>query len=310
MKQDKKIVLELVESRLRIEELEHKVKVYELEYQNHGMMHLCMPNYRGTMESQAYLSMFQLWHKLGVLRREFSFSNHMCTIVSTARQMCVLTALSDPKCEYVVFIDDDMTFSPDQFLMLERELFDNDLDYISALGFSNSIPTKPCVFGRYDKDRTEENSNTWWHVVTDYPRDQRFECFATGMGMVIIRKRMLDGMRRDKNGDIIEGYQHFLYDGIPNEDIGFCINAREAGYKIWCDSRVKLGHISKDRPLISEETYDSCGKAIEYGGDMARLQFVQGEVDLEPVNGKVKAAKVEPREVFIDLKDWDANIVV
>ena len=279
----KEIVRELEAARERIADLEHKVDVYELDYAHHGLMHLCMPNYRGTIESQSYLSMFQLWHQLGVLRREFSFSNHMCTIVSTARQMCVNSALADPKCEYIVFIDDDMVYTPDQFLMLEKEMFQNNLDYISGLGFSNSVPTKPCVFGTYNKDRDEKDSNSWWHIVTDYPRDQRFKCFATGMGMTLIRTRMLDGMRKDDAGKVIDGYQHFVHAGIPNEDIGFCINAGEKGYDIWCDSRVKLGHISKDRPIISEETFDSCGDAIEYGGEMKRLRFIEGTAALEEV---------------------------
>ena len=52
---------------------------------------------------------------------------------------------------------------------------------------------------------------------------------------------------------IIEAARESMF---GTEDIGFCINAGEKGYDIWCDSRVKLGHISKDRPIISEETYE------------------------------------------------------
>ena len=51
------ILKELEAARKQIEVLARKVNVYELQYKNHGKMHICMPNYRGTMESQAYESL-------------------------------------------------------------------------------------------------------------------------------------------------------------------------------------------------------------------------------------------------------------
>ena len=37
------------------------------------------------------------------------------------------------------------------------------------------------------------------------------------------------------------------------EDISFCIRARELGYKLICDPRIKVSHIG--RSVINETTY-------------------------------------------------------
>ena len=293
------ILKELEAARKQIEVLARKVNVYELQYKNHGKMHICMPNYRGTMESQAYESLMSLWHTMGVRRREFNFSNYQGTVVSQARQMCVDTALTDPDCEYIVFIDDDMVYTPEDFLRLEIEMFDKDLDYVAALGFSNSIPTKPCVFGKYPGLHPQDESKTWWHIVTDYPKNQLFKCYATGMGMTFIRKRMLDKMRRKENGEVDPGYQHFVHKTIPNEDVAFGVKAQEQGFELWCDSRVKIGHISKDRPIISEETYYALGDAIETAGDVERLKFKPGTIDLVKMNGKQPKREIIYPEVVL-----------
>ena len=219
-------------------------------------LHICVPNYRAVVEQPHYQSMYFLFHALGQLGREVHFNPISHTVVATARQHCVLGALAKDNCSHVVFIDDDMVFDPRQFFALEKEFLDNGLDFLSALPFSNSMPTKPCVFGRM-AGALEWGEEPWWHIVTHYPMRQRFECYASGFGMAFLSVRMLEAMRRDDEGKVIEGFQHFAFPHrkCPNEDIAFALNARQKGFALYCDSRVSIGHISKDRPFISEELY-------------------------------------------------------
>ena len=240
---------------------------------------VCIPNYHGLTKTPAKISQLSLFHLLGMQNRCPGFSEPTNTIVSVARQYCVNQALNDQDASHVVFIDADMTFGPEQYLALETEFINNDLDFLSAMAFSNSIPTKPCVFGR-NPEFEEWGEKPWWHVITDYPRDQRFEVYASGMGMTLISKRMLEAMRGET-----EGYQHFVYPHAmaPNEDIAFCLNAKKCGYKLYVDSRVCIGHISKEEPIITEDTYIGQGTALLDTLDVTRYQFKPGSTDIEPV---------------------------
>jgi hypothetical protein len=182
-------------------------------------------------------------------------------------------------------------------LKLERELVDNDLDFVAALGFANSVPTKPCIFGA-NPDIEAWGKLPWWHIITDYPVNQRFKVLASGFGMVLMTRRMLDKMVTTTKGELFEmpeGFEHlgaFVYPGSRNEDVAFCLRAQQAGIDLWCDSRVCIGHISKDRPVITEQTYRDQGNAAEYHLGMKRAAIEDGHA--------VWADTPNPDQVFAD----------
>lgn len=246
-------------------------------------LHVAVPNYRGLIEAQAHQSMLGLFHYLGSIGQH---PLHICptnTVPATARQMCVDTAINDPTCSHILWIDDDMVFGPEHFAALLKETLDHDLDFCGALAFANSYPTKPCVFG-LNPNFAEWGDQPWWHIVTDYPQDQRFEVAATGFGMVITTARLHRTMRGSFTFEPPKGMMcvgNFVFPGIRNEDVSFCFNARKAGFKIWVDSRVKIGHISKDRPVIDEETYRHQGDSLEYSNGVHSCRFKRDSITLE-----------------------------
>ncbi len=266
---------------------------------------ICVPNHSGMVQQKHYMSMYPLMHKFGTMGRDINVVTEGHTIVHTARMSCVNQVLSCEECTHVLWVDDDMVFTPEHYLALEAELVMNDLDFISALCFSNSTPTKPCVFGRVPGVE-EFGPESWWSVMSDYPgcerevtedgqikvikpwgEHRRFRVYASGFAFCLMTKRMLDNMRRDKDGEIIEGYHHFVSPSmnVPNEDVAFCINAGIAGYKLYADSRVNVGHIQRDQHIITEETYRAHGDAIEYMGSVERFAFVDDEsVDAKPAD--------------------------
>lgn len=266
---------------------------------------VCVPNHSGFVQEKHYVPMYQFMHQLGAMGRDINIVTEGHTIVHTARMSCVSQALApDSECTHLLFIDDDMVISRELYLALEYELVSNDLDFLAGLCFSNSTPTKPCIFGRVNRV-PEFGDEPWWSVMTDYPGVQRehrngtgvikvtqpwgehrrFRVYASGFGFCLMTRRMLDGMRRDENGEIIEGYHHFYSKdlSVPNEDVTFCINAHRKGYKIYCDSRIKPGHIQRDQHVISEFTYLSHGEASEYMSNIERFRFADDEsVDALP----------------------------
>lgn len=276
---------------------------------------VCAPNHSGMIQEKHYLCMYQLMHRIGALGRDVNVCVEGHTIVHTARQAIVAQALASEECTHLLWVDDDMVFTPEQYMALEAELVMNDLDFISGLCFSNSTPTKPCVFGRVNR-HPEFGEKPWWSIMSDYPgverevitndgvevikpwgEHRRFRVYASGFGFCLMTKRMLDGMRRDEHGDIIEGYHHFYnkhMHNLPNEDVAFCINAGKAGYKLYADSRVTIGHIQREQHVINEETYIGHGESVEYMSNMERFRFADDEeVDAVPAD--------LPKEVLSEL---------
>lgn len=135
----------------------------------------------------------------------------------------------------VLWLDSDMTFAPDT---LKRLIADMDgRDFVSALYFMRTTPTKPVVY-----------SDIWYRVnaneatagatnVTDYP-EGIFEIAGSGFGCVMTSVLMLK--------TLVERY------GAPftpmmglGEDMAFCWRATQNGFRLFCDSRIKCGHIGQ-----------------------------------------------------------------
>jgi GT2 family glycosyltransferase len=151
------------------------------------------------------------------------------------------------ECEYIFFLDSDMTFKGDILKRLLEDAEKEELDIVTGLAFTRRMPIRTAIFKKceysVDKDGQlfpdAENYN-------DYPRDSLFPVQACGMACCLIRMSMVD--------KVFKNY------GLPfspaqgwGEDLSFCIRARELGAKIYCDSRVKVGHIGK--MVVDEEMF-------------------------------------------------------
>lgn len=147
-----------------------------------------------------------------------------------ARNMIVKTAIEGGY-DYTLMVDSDIVLPPD------------------TLKIFLSDPC-PIIMGLYPKKRTansettlvkpdakDNNNRYFYHTL---PKEQRFPIRAGGFGCVLIHKDVFKHL----------SYPYFLfevhkYGTFLSEDYYFCKKAREAGYTIWADSRVRCGHVVK-----------------------------------------------------------------
>ena len=139
----------------------------------------------------------------------------------------------------VLWIDSDMTFSPDFSHRLAARL-DEGYEFVSGLYITRKNPPKPVIF----KKLTEKPEEVEFYL--DYPRDSLFEIAACGFGGVMMTvdllKRVMEKFGRPFSP--IFGY---------GEDISFCIRAGLLGTKMYCDSSIKMGHVGYKE--ITEDAY-------------------------------------------------------
>jgi len=165
-----------------------------------------------------------------------------CSVVSRARNLLVKDFL-DTDCTDLFFIDADINFEPEDVLRL--------------LALSDS-PKKGIVAG---VPRTRDTSCVY---ITTMYRDENGDITMNGLGMVkatrvatafmCIRREVLETLvnthpewsyydnRTDRTLNAVFDFK-VTEEGYMGEDFLFCDRAREAGYEVWIDPTIKLGHM-------------------------------------------------------------------
>lgn len=132
---------------------------------------------------------------------------------------------------HLMFVDSDMVFPDDGiFRLLER-----DKDIIGGNYNVRLDPTSPDFSGPTVK--MLENGKPVSMLKKDFPTEL-FECYAVPTGFMMIKTSVFKKLKTPyfKAYQDAKGEHH-------TEDIEFCKQARQKGFKIFCDPTIKIGHI-------------------------------------------------------------------
>ena len=172
-------------------------------------------------------------------RYEFVWVSLGEIFIPFAREMMAEKSL-EYKCDYLFMVDDDMMAPVNLFYKLVQ----HDVDIVAPLAFTRNPPHHPVMFIiREGFDQAIRQPYYKNEAVNNYPRNKLVECDAVGFGAVLIKT------------DVFKKMSKMYFMGTPGagEDIHFCWRARKAGFHVYMDTSVKLGHIS--HPVIVTEEY-------------------------------------------------------
>lgn len=177
---------------------------------------------------------------------EYEVTFGVSSLIYDTRNQLIVKAI-EGGFDRMLWLDSDMAFEPSILQLLNEDL-DNGYGIVSGLYFSRRAPLKPTVFKvceihRLEGDKLDPVSESY----LDYPRDSLFEIAACGFGCVMMDMAAVK--------QITDRYGRMLFMPVAGfgEDLSFCMRSRNAGVRIWCDSRVKLGHIGQR--VFDEELY-------------------------------------------------------
>jgi hypothetical protein len=186
-------------------------------------------------------------------------------VLTLQRNECIRNMQGD----WIIFIDDDMTFQPDAIRRLIQTAQEHDLDMVGALCFQRGDPYQPTLYMR--ESPTDGN----YVFLEDWEKDAVVEVDATGMAFVLITKRLLTMIagefpplaERQKPG---RAPAYFRWDERGyGEDMAFCQDAKKAGGRIFVDTSIKTGHIGEI--TITEETFlHALAQRPDEGTEMVR----------------------------------------
>ena len=145
--------------------------------------------------------------------------------------------------DYTMWFDSDMIFQPDTMLKLLEHKDEGGI--ISGVYFRRSPPYTPVVFA---KCNVRERS---WADLEEMPTELS-EVEGVGFGCVLVGTDVLMSIA-SKQWRWFEPLKGF------GEDLSFCWRARECGYKILLDPRVKCGHVGNI--VVTEQFFNAYGGA-------------------------------------------------
>lgn len=137
--------------------------------------------------------------------------------------------------DFILWLDSDMIIPQDAMTKLMKHMEDGK-DIVSGLYFRRRAPFTPVLYSRIERGFHED--------LKEYPEDATFEVAGCGFGCVMTR---VDAMQ----DALLNSHDLFTpFEGY-GEDLSFCLRAKDNGYKIWCDSTIKCGHIGQ---VVVDET--------------------------------------------------------
>ena len=147
-------------------------------------------------------------------------ANPRCSIVQIGRYIGIQEA-RQMKADKVLFVDSDQTFSYDALI----NLLNANKKIIGAASLTRAEPIEYTT-----KDKNGER-------IDFSQRKGLHEVHTNGFPLTLIDMEVFD--------NIPEPYFNVSFkDGqFTGEDESFCHEARKAGYKIWVDADVKVGHL-------------------------------------------------------------------
>lgn len=174
------------------------------------------------------------------------YFGHRMTLPS-ARNEAVNMALAG-QFDYIIFMDDDMVIPVGTEIF--SKLISHDKDIIAPLFFVRSKPYLPLLFKRLE---LANGAFITYENILDYPKNSLVKCDGVGFGFIMIKMEVFKKLKQP----------YFAYSDQYGEDLRFCEEAGKAGFEVYCDTSIQVGHISQP-PVIFEENFEA-----ERGGAQA-----------------------------------------
>jgi glycosyltransferase involved in cell wall biosynthesis len=182
---------------------------------------------RGEVLIETMMCLIHALNRLSADKHHIHLNFRRGTYIHDLRNQCFQTAL-EAEADYLIFIDSDVTFEPDSI----SRLLESQKDVIGASYNMKGLPLVSTVKFIDENGVLIEKQ--------DVPTDRPFKLFAVATGFMLIKmdsvKKLVHPFDFARNPD----------ESLIGEDVNFCKRCRdELGLDIWCDLRIKVGHIGE-----------------------------------------------------------------
>ena len=207
----------------------------------------CLP---GASYSGRFLQCWtKLLEELPKYKISYALSQHYLCNIYHARTKCLGVSLHlgvDQKpfggktdYDYLMWIDSDMVFSPEDFF----KLLDHDKDVVSGIYKMSDNVNYATV-----ENMDEEYFEMWMRYPfllqknIDKKEGQLFTCDYTGLGFMLIKNGVIEKLKYPWFYPRLLKWEKYGWEDFPFDDVEICMRMREAGFDIWVDPKIRIGH--------------------------------------------------------------------
>ena len=159
------------------------------------------------------------------------------TSIGEQRELIVKSFLDNTNYQWLVMMDDDVVYlgEGDPFAQMQQVAFDNQAHIVTAVTPLGFRPHHPNVYQYINSGEfpVEGDSHNRFVPVTEFSRDMVMEVDGVGGAFIMINRRVLEALPEPR----------FAFADYMSEDMYFCHQARQAGFKIIADFRIVVGHL-------------------------------------------------------------------
>jgi GT2 family glycosyltransferase len=142
--------------------------------------------------------------------------------------------------DYILWIDSDMVFSPEDFF----KLLEHDKDVISGV-YKMSDDVNYATVENMDEEFFEQ----WMYYPFLQDKDieakkgKLFKADYTGFGFLLVKYGVFEKMKYPWfHPRLLKWKNHPNWAEFPFDDVESCMRMREEGFDIWIDPKIRLGH--------------------------------------------------------------------
>lgn len=156
--------------------------------------------------------------------------------------------------DWILWIDSDMTFTPKMGLQLVNYI-NQGYDFVTGLYYAGAQPHLPLIYKEIDSDIGKTIA-----YYTDHPNLKKdfFEIAGCGFGFCAISKKILEQLNDFPFKRLPSWSGEQLEENNLGEDLSFCRQAKDAGFKIYADITIQPGHIRTcqvDKEFLQEDRF-------------------------------------------------------
>ena len=158
--------------------------------------------------------------------------------------------------DYQLWIDSDIVFDTNKFWQLcdvalpasaideEGNEIAGEDHPISAGWYSTEDGKTTSVAHWLEEDDFRNNGGVMNHETVESIQKRRkpFTVDYTGFGWVLIKKGVFENLEYPWFAPKMQVFESGNVQDMCGEDVSFCLDAKEMGYDIWCDPRIRVGH--------------------------------------------------------------------
>lgn len=202
---------------------------------------------------QTILTLVNYASKNGINIKDIGITERV--LIDDARNMLTETFLESDT-EWILWLDSDMTFPRETLVSLFNVAEKTGSKMVTGIYYQRKGLNYPVLWSRGDEleggnktgvmsPRAATNKYVGTFIFPNKDKKEPFKVHAAGFGCVLIHRSVFEVLPRP--------WFQFIK-GVCSEDFYFFINAQEAGYELWADPTLDLGHIG-DAPIITKRDF-------------------------------------------------------